>query len=114
MLAYSLRIKRKKGIPSATKSPSGKRAAAALHIVTLLESLNPAGSVNQLLLAGEERVTGRTDLGIYLRLGRTGFKGVAAETLDGNIDIFGVDSFFHSFIPPINAGKSPFYLNWKV
>jgi hypothetical protein len=110
----SLRIKRKKGIPSVTKSPSGKHAEATLHAVTSLEPLNPAGSVNQLLFAGEERVAGRADLGIYLRFCRTGFKGVAAETLDGNIDIFGVDSFSHFLIPPINAGKSPIYLNRKV
>jgi hypothetical protein len=114
MLANSLRIKRKKGIPSATKSPSGKRATAVLHIVTLPESLNATGSVDQFLFAGEERVTGRTDFGINLRFGRTGFKGVTAETLDSNIYIFRVDSFSHSLFPPINAGKSPIYHNRKV
>ena len=95
MADYSLRIKRKKGIPSATKSPSGKRAEAALHIVTSLEPFNPASCVNQLLLAGEERVAGRTDFGVYFRLCRTCFKGVSAKALDGHIDIFGVDSFSH-------------------
>jgi hypothetical protein len=114
MADYSLKIKRKKGIPSATKSPSGKRAEAALHIVTLSESLNPAGSVDQLLFTGEERVAGRTDLGIYFRLGRTGFKSVAAKALDRNINIFWVNSFSHSLIPPINTGNSPIYLGSKV
>jgi hypothetical protein len=88
--------KRKKGIPSKTKSPPANPSAAMLKLaVALLEPLDATCGVDQLLLAGEKRVAGRTDLGIDFRLGRTGFKGVAAKALYRNIDVFGVDSFFH-------------------
>ena len=63
--------------------------------VTLLEPLYATGCVHQLLLAGKKRVAGRTYLRIDLGFCRAGFKGVTAETLYSDIDIFRVDSFSH-------------------
>jgi hypothetical protein len=42
---------------------------ARLHAVSLFESLDTAGCVNKLLLAGKERMTGGTNLRRYLGFG---------------------------------------------
>jgi len=51
--------KRKKGIPSTTKSPPANHSVAMLKLaVTLLEPLDATGCVHQLLLAGKKRMAG--------------------------------------------------------
>jgi hypothetical protein len=87
--------KQKKGFRLPTKSPLTKRQKALLHAVTLLETLHPAGGVDQLLLAGVERMTGGTDFGVDFRLGGPSLENVAAETLDGHVSVVGMDTFFH-------------------
>jgi hypothetical protein len=78
-----------------TKSLSTKRQKAFLHAVTLFETLHSASGVDQLLLAGEERMAGGTDLRINFRLGGTSLENVTAETLNGHVGVLGVDTFFH-------------------
>ena len=71
--------KRKKGIPSTTKSPPATLSVAMLNLaVALFEPLDATGCVDQLLLAGKKRMTGRTYLSIDFRFGRAGLKGVTA------------------------------------
>ena len=65
--------------------------------VFLGEALDAAGGVNQLLLAGEERVTIRADFDIQpVPLdGRTSREIVAAGAVHRNGMIVGVDTGFH-------------------
>src|SRR6185369_5217855 len=73
--------------------------------VALFEPLHATGGVNQLLLAGEERMAGGADLGVDLLAGRTGLECVTTQTFHGNIGINGVDAFFHLFLLHIWAKK---------
>jgi hypothetical protein len=67
-----------------------------LLLVLFAEAFDAPGGVDQLLLAGEERMAVRTDLGDdFVLLGGPGFKGVAAMALDRDRLIFRMDSFFH-------------------
>jgi hypothetical protein len=75
------------------------KTGALLHAVSLLESLNTTRSIHKLLFTGKERVAGRTNLRRYLRLGGAGQEGIAAQTLNRNFIILGMDSFFHNFPP---------------
>jgi hypothetical protein len=75
------------------------KTGALLHAVSLFESLNTTCSIHKLLFTGKERVAGRTNFRCYLRLGGTGKEGIAAQTLDRNFIILGMDSFFHDFPP---------------
>src|SRR5438445_12404688 len=71
-----------RGPPAAT---SGRRGAGAatLEAVFALEALDPAGRVDQLLLAGEERLAGRADIDVDGRHGGAGLDDVAAGTDEG-------------------------------
>jgi hypothetical protein len=74
--------------------------------VAFLEALDAAGGVHQLLLAGEERMACRADLGVDFLEGRTGLKCVSAETLDSYIIVRRVDTFSHLFLLQIGAAKN--------
>ena len=67
-----------------------------LEAELLVEALNASTSVNQLLLAGIERVT----LGAYfdanVLLGGTGLDHFAAGTTNGGLLIIGMDAFLHA------------------
>ena len=54
-----------------------------LAAVLAVESFDAAGGVNQLLLAGEKRVTTGTYLKPDFRLGRTRLPGLTAGAVDG-------------------------------
>src|SRR5207244_4043113 len=71
-----------RGPPAVT---SGRRGAGAatLEAVFALETLDPAGRVDQLLLAGEERMARRADLDVDGRHGGAGLDDAAAGTDDG-------------------------------
>jgi len=75
------------------------KTGGLLHAVSLLESLNTTRSIHKFLFTGKERVAGRTNLRRYLRLGGTRQEGIAAQTLNRNFIILGMDSFFHDFPP---------------
>jgi hypothetical protein len=91
--------KNNKGISPATKSPQETRKPwGLLHAVSLPEPLHAAGRIDQLLLAGEKRMTGGAYFGGNLRLGGTRLKSVAAEAFYRNFQILGVNTFFHIFL----------------
>jgi hypothetical protein len=71
--------------------------------VAALEALHAAGGVDQLLLAGEERVAVVADLQPQLVLGRLRLEGVAAGTDGGHRVQLGVDVLLHggSFLPSV-------------
>jgi hypothetical protein len=75
------------------------KSVALLHAVSFLESFYTASGIHNLLFAGKERVAGRANLRRYLGFGGTSQEGVAAQTLDRNFIILGMDSLFHDFPP---------------
>jgi hypothetical protein len=75
-------------------------AAFALGSVALgvlaAETLDAAGGVNQLLLAGEERMTGGANFHVDVALvGGTGEKRIAAGAMDAHFLVSGMDGCFH-------------------
>src|SRR5437867_8514715 len=83
-----------RGPPAAT---SGRRGAGAatLEAVFALEALDPAGRVDQLLLAGEERMARRADLDVDGRHGGAGLDDAAAGTDDGRLLVARMNAFLH-------------------
>jgi hypothetical protein len=75
---------------------------SAFFGVLSLESLDPAGRIDQLLLAGEEGVALGTDFQVDFGLGRTGPECFTARTLHHRVDIVGVNTRFH-YSPPISV-----------
>ena len=74
----------------------GDTAFYGLHTETLLEAINAAAAVNQLLLAGEEGMALRADFNPQFLLGGAGLKGFAAHTADDALFVLGMDLFLHS------------------
>ena len=68
-----------------------------LDAVTLLETINTTARVNELLLAGEERVALGADFNAQLRLGGTRYESVAANAGHGRLLILRMDAFLHDF-----------------
>ena len=68
-----------------------------LHAVTLLEAIDTAAGVNELLLAGVVRVALGADFNAQLLLGGTGDESVAANAGHGNLLILRMDAFLHDF-----------------
>ena len=68
-----------------------------LDAVTLLETINTTARVNELLLAGEERVALGADFNAQLRLGGTRYEGVTANASHGRLLILRMDAFLHDF-----------------
>ena len=66
-----------------------------LDAVLLVELVNAAAGVNQLLLAGVEGVALGADFHGDVLLGRTGLDDSAASALDGGLLVIGMDSFLH-------------------
>src|SRR3989337_2150011 len=77
-------------------------------LVLLLELLDPARGVDQLLLAGEEGVAVRADGDLDLRNRRLGLEGVAAGALHGRLHVVRGDVFPHGAMAPL-AGSSLTY-----
>src|SRR5436189_6092921 len=69
------------------------------------EPLNPATGVDQLLLAGVERMALRADLDVELGLRGAGQELVTARAADMCDHVLGVDIGFHTFI--VAAGSWP-------
>ena len=66
-----------------------------LQVEALVETVNTSTGVNQLLLAGIERVALGADLNADLLLSRTGSKDVATGATDGGLLVVRMDAFFH-------------------
>src|SRR5262245_40689413 len=72
------------------------RLPRRLAPVLLLEPLDAARRVDQLLLAGEEWVAGRADLQANVRLGRSGLELVATRAAHDHAVVLRVDCFLHN------------------
>ena len=66
-----------------------------LQIESLVEPINTSTGVNQLLLAGVERVALGADFNSDVLLGGTGRKDVATGTANRGLVVFGMESFLH-------------------
>ena len=66
-----------------------------LQAETLVEAINTSTGVNQLLLAGIERVALGADLNTNILLGGAGRKNVATGTANGGLFVIGMDTFLH-------------------
>ena len=66
-----------------------------LQAKTLVEAINTSTGVNQLLLAGIERVALGADFNTNVLLSGAGRKDVATSTANRGLFVFGVDTFLH-------------------
>ena len=66
-----------------------------LQIESLVEAINTSTGVNQLLLAGIERVALGADFNSDVLLGGTSRKDVATSTTDGSLFVVRMDAFSH-------------------
>ena len=71
------------------------RTSLLLQAKTLVEPINTSTGVNQLLLAGLERVALGADLNADVLLSGTGRKSVTTGTADGSLFVLGMDAFSH-------------------
>jgi hypothetical protein len=64
--------------------------------VALVEAIHASRGINQLLFAGKERVTSRTNFDVQVALfGGTSVERFAASAGNSYIDVFWVNSWFH-------------------
>src|SRR5439155_19194102 len=83
-------------------------ALGRLRAVLLREPLDAALSVEQLLLAREERVAARADFEVQLVLGRPRLPRRPARAVGHDVVILGMNAVLHSvLLGP--SGKSPLY-----
>jgi len=66
-----------------------------LQAKSLVETVNTSTGVNQLLLAGIERVALGAEFNLDVLLGRASGKDVTASTTNGSLFVVGVDTFLH-------------------
>ena len=71
------------------------RTSDLLQAKSLIEPINTSTGVNQLLLAGIERVALGADFNLDVLLGGTGRKDVATSTANRRLFVFGMDTFLH-------------------
>ncbi len=77
----------------------GRRSSSRLLGVALAELLNAAGGVEDLLLAGVERVAGRADFDVQVASERRArLEAVPAAAGDGDFVVLGVDFVFHGWV----------------
>ena len=88
-MSCRLKIKRKKSVPKTVQTQF------LLQTKSLVETINTSTGVDQLLLAGVERVALGADLNADVLLGGTGRKDVATGTADGSLFVVGMDAFSH-------------------
>ena len=86
-------------------APATKKVVVQLSFglatVLSIKALYAAGSVDQLLFAGKERMATRTYLEPYLRFGGTGLPGLAACAMDGGIYVFWMYIGLHCALTPV-------------
>ena len=76
--------------------------------VFLVETIHTSTRVNQLLLAGIERVTLGADFDANILLGGTGLDHFAAGTTNGGVLIIGMDASLHAVhLFHKRSGESP-------
>ena len=79
------------------KIPHYERSAefVLLQAKSLVETVNTSTGVNQLLLAGIERVALRADFNADLLLGGAGREDVATGAANRSLFVLGMDTFSH-------------------
>ena len=70
-------------------------AGNLFNIEALLETVNTAARVNELLLAGVERMALGADIHLHLFLGRAGLKSFTAYAANHALTILGMNIFLH-------------------
>ncbi len=76
-------------------SPAPKKISLLLA-KTLVELVNTSASVNELLLAGKERMALGADIYSHITLGGLGLNNLAARANNLSVLIFGMDTVLHS------------------
>ena len=76
-------------------APFDASSGKSLNIEALLEAIHTAARVDQLLLAGIERMALGTDIHLHLFLGRAGFKSFTAYAANHALTILGMNIFLH-------------------
>ena len=75
---------------------SGCVVSCGFLAIALVEAIDASCGIDQLLLAGKERVASGTNFNVQVTfLGGASFKGLAARAGDGDINVFWVNSWFH-------------------
>ena len=75
----------------------GRRLGSGLLAIAPVKSIHASGGIDQLLLAGEKRVTGGANLDVQIVFSRRArLKSFATCAGDGYLIIFGVNCRFHS------------------
>ena len=65
--------------------------------ITLLEAIDTAAGIYQLLLAGEEGMALGTNFNAQILLGGTGLEDIAANTGYGSLLVLRMNALFHDF-----------------
>jgi hypothetical protein len=93
----------KKGSLTAAFCWQERNLGSGALAVLLPEAFNTASGVDNLLLAGIKRVTGRTNFNVKrLAIGGAGRENIATATGDVDFDVVRVNSFFH-FVSSFSA-----------
>ena len=75
---------------------SGCAVGGGFLAIALVEAIDASGGIDQLLLAGKERVASGTNFNVQVTfLGGASFECLAARAGDGDINVFWVNSWFH-------------------
>ena len=75
---------------------SGCALGGRFLAIALVEAIDASGGIDQLLLAGKERVASGTNFDVQVTfLGRARLERFTARAGDGNINVFWVNSWFH-------------------
>ena len=77
------------------EEPKGSSISLLIQIISLLEAVYASAGINQLLLAGKERMALGTNFNPDLALGGTGLKGITTGTLYNSLFIIGMNAFSH-------------------
>ena len=93
-----MRIADKQIMHNNAKNPhyaSRSADSSLLQAESLVETINTSTGVNQLLLAGIERVALGADFNADVLLGGAGRKDVATGTANRSLFVLGMDTFLH-------------------
>jgi hypothetical protein len=75
---------------------SGSAFGGRFLAIALVEAIDTSCCIDQLLLAGKERVASGTNFDVQVTfLGRARLERLATRAGDGNINVFWVNSWFH-------------------
>ena len=75
---------------------SGCAVGGGFLAIALVEAIDASRGIDQLLLAGKERVASRTDFDVQVTfLGGASFEGLAARAGNRDFNVFWMNSWFH-------------------